>query len=123
MKSKELKIYHAIMFVVFSALLVLIVSKALSIFRDKNMLNQGKILLEGKSELVISLLLNQVNKMLKQNPEMIKKVSKCVNSIFENKSLMDSLVSEIQTNVQEDQTFDNKTDTESEEAVSNESTQ
>ena len=87
------------------------------------MLNQGKILLEGKSELVISLLLNQVNKMLKQNPEMIKKVSKCVNSIFENKSLMDSLVSEIQTNVQEDQTFDNKTDTESEEAVSNESTQ
>ena len=68
-------------------------------------------------------MLNQVNQMLKQNPEMIKKVSKCVNSIFENKSLMDSLVSEIQTNVQEDQTFDNKTDTESEEAVSNESTQ
>ena len=30
MKSKELKIYHAIMFVVFSTLLVLIVSKALS---------------------------------------------------------------------------------------------
>ena len=68
-------------------------------------------------------MLNQVNKMLKQNPEMIKKVSKCVNSIFENKSLMDSLVSEIQTNVQEDQTFDNKTETESEEAVLNESTQ
>lgn len=30
MKSAELKIYHAIMFVVFSVILVLIVSKALS---------------------------------------------------------------------------------------------
>ena len=30
---------------------------------------------------------NQVNKMLKENPEMIKKVSKCVNNIFENKEL------------------------------------
>ena len=30
MKSKELKIYHAIMFVVFSVILILIVSKALS---------------------------------------------------------------------------------------------
>ena len=35
MKSKELKIYHAIMFVVFSTLLVLIVSKALS-YRDNS---------------------------------------------------------------------------------------
>ena len=47
-------------------------------------------------------MLNQVNKMLKKNPQMIKKVSKCVNSIFENKELMSSLVSEIETNVQED---------------------
>ena len=35
MKSKELKIYHATMFVVFSTLLVLIVSKALS-YRDNS---------------------------------------------------------------------------------------
>jgi hypothetical protein len=35
MKSKELKIYHAIMFVVFSTLLVLIVSKALS-YKDNS---------------------------------------------------------------------------------------
>jgi len=67
-------------------------------------------------------MLNQVNQMLKQNPEMIKKVSKCVNSIFENKPLMDSLVNEIQTNVQ-DQTFDSNTPDESEEAVVNESIQ
>jgi hypothetical protein len=31
MKSKELKIYHATMFVIFSLILVLLVSKALSI--------------------------------------------------------------------------------------------
>jgi len=47
-------------------------------------------------------MLNQVNKMLKKNPQMIKKVSKCVNSIFENKDLMSSLVSEIESNVQEE---------------------
>ena len=35
MKSKELKIYHTIMFVVFSTLLVLIVSKALS-YKDNS---------------------------------------------------------------------------------------
>jgi hypothetical protein len=40
-------------------------------------------------------MLNQVNQMLKQNPEMVKKVSKSVNSIFENKALMESIVKEI----------------------------
>lgn len=45
-------------------------------------------------------MLNQVNQMLKQNPDMVKKVSKCVNSIFENKDLMNSLVSEIEQNVE-----------------------
>ena len=48
-------------------------------------------------------MLNQVNQMLKTNPNMIKKVSKCVNSIFENKDLMSSLVSEIENNVKLDQ--------------------
>jgi hypothetical protein len=47
-------------------------------------------------------MLNQVNKMLKQNPNMVKKVSKCINNIFENKELMSSLVSEIETNVKDD---------------------
>ena len=55
-------------------------------------------------------MLNQVNKMLKKNPQMIKKVSKCVNSIFENKDLMSSLVSEIESNVKEpDQDEDSQT--------------
>jgi len=47
-------------------------------------------------------MLNQVNQMLKSNPNMVKKVSKCVNSIFENKDLMNSLVSEIENNVKLD---------------------
>jgi uncharacterized membrane-anchored protein YjiN (DUF445 family) len=61
-------------------------------------------------------MLNQVNKMLKQNPNMVKKVSKCINNIFENKELMSSLVSEIETNVKDDiqdsdsQTLDSKLD-------------
>ena len=61
-------------------------------------------------------MLNQVNKMLKQNPNMVKKVSKCINNIFENKELMSSLVSEIESNVKEDiqdpesQTLDSKLD-------------
>ena len=43
-------------------------------------------------------MLNQVNQMLKQNPEMVKRVSKCVSGVFENKSLMETLVNEIKVN-------------------------
>ena len=50
-------------------------------------------------------MLNQVNQMLKQNPEMVKKVSKCVNSVFENKTLLESLVKEINHGQCQDQTF------------------
>jgi hypothetical protein len=82
---------------------------------------------EDVSEESLFTMLNQVNKMLKENPKMVKKVSKCVNSIFENKNLMDSLVNEIKTNVQEEdlesQTLVNNTDEVKSEAVSKESTQ
>lgn len=63
---------------------------------------------------------NQVNKMLKENPEMIKKVSKCVNNIFDNKELMNDLVKEI--NIQ-DQTLDKSNPVEQVDAVLNESKQ
>ena len=72
-------------------------------------------------------MLNQVNQMLKQNPNMVKKVSKCVNSIFENKDLMSSLVSEIETNVkeldQDSQTLDNNSVVPEVEASTKESVQ
>jgi len=47
-------------------------------------------------------MINEVNQMLKNNPNMVKKVSKCVNNIFENKDLMNTLVSEIENNVKND---------------------
>ena len=40
-------------------------------------------------------MMSEVTRMLQQNPDMVKKVSKCVNNIFENDSLMSKLVSEI----------------------------
>ena len=54
-------------------------------------------------------MLNQVNKMLKENPNMVKKVSKCVNSIFENKDLMNTLKSEIgsKINLNESESLNN----------------
>ena len=60
----------------------------------------GKDSSDGKfDENSIFTMLNQVNKMLSGNPKMVKNVSKCVNNIFENKSLMESLVSEIENNI------------------------
>ncbi|NBO36943.1 hypothetical protein EBU91_05370, partial [bacterium] len=59
-------------------------------------------------------MLNQVNQILKQNPEMVKKVSSCVNNIFENKELLNNIVSQIEKNQNEpdvqDQSLDSKDD-------------
>lgn len=71
-------------------------------------------------------MLNDVNKLLKDNPNMVKKVSKCVNSIFENKNLMESLVNEIKTNITDQvdsQTLVNNEALDSLDADSNESKQ
>ncbi len=40
-------------------------------------------------------MLNQVNGILKNNPEMVKKVNSCVKNIMSNSTLMDKLTSEI----------------------------
>jgi len=44
-------------------------------------------------------MINQVNKTLQENPEMVKKISKCINNVFDNKDLMSSLISEVETNI------------------------
>jgi hypothetical protein len=44
-------------------------------------------------------MINQVNKTLKENPEMVKKISKCINNVFDNKDLMNSLINEVETNI------------------------
>ena len=52
-------------------------------------------------------MLNDVNKLLKSNPGMVKKVSKCVNDIMGNKELIESLTKQI--NIQ----TENESETES----------
>ena len=67
----------------------------------------------GLNEESLFNMLNQVNQMLKQNPDMVKKVSSCVNNIFENKNLMQSLVSEIEENIKVPDANDSETDDDS----------
>jgi len=56
-------------------------------------------------------MLNDVNKILKGNPEMVKKVSKCVNDIMSNQNLMESIVKQLnieETLKSEDQSSSSK---------------
>ena len=77
-------------------------------------------------------MLGEVNKMFKTNPNMIQKVSKCVNNIMENKELMETLVSKANIDIgndtydtddQTDQTLHSKALAEQLAALSNESKQ
>jgi alkyl sulfatase BDS1-like metallo-beta-lactamase superfamily hydrolase len=43
-------------------------------------------------------MLNDVNKILKKNPDIVKKVSKCVNDIMGNKELLETLTKQININ-------------------------
>jgi hypothetical protein len=51
-------------------------------------------------------MLNQVSQVLKNNPEMVSKVNKCVSNIIQNKDLMDKLSSEIKDNISEEEITD-----------------
>ena len=62
-------------------------------------------------------MMEQVNKILKTNPELVKQVSKCVGEVMNDKNLMESLAEKI--NIQ-DQTLDNNTDDDETEATSKE---
>jgi len=44
-------------------------------------------------------MINQVNMTLRTNPEMVKKISKCINNVFDNQNLMTSLISEVENNI------------------------
>jgi 3-hydroxyacyl-CoA dehydrogenase len=91
--------------------------------KNKKEQRSGKLNTEKVDEDNLFNMLNQVNKMLKENPQMVKKVSKCVNSIFENKDLMNSLVSEIESNVQDSQALESKSEEQDVAASSKESVQ
>ena len=47
-------------------------------------------------------MISQVQSMLKNNPEMVNKVSSCLNSLMGNKDMMDKLTQEIQSSVNGD---------------------
>ena len=61
---------------------------------------------------VVMDMLNSMNKMLRENPEMVHKVSKCVSNIIDNKNLMETLTNEIKNNLEpnQDQTLDNNSE-------------
>ena len=73
-------------------------------------------------------MLTQVSSILKTNPEMVNKVNECVSKIISNRDLMTKLSTEIKNNIEQDssmddQILDNKSLTESVEALENESMQ
>ena len=53
-------------------------------------------------------MMDQVNKILKTNPGMVKQVSKCVSNVMANPELMKSLVGQVQQEIHEDQTLESK---------------
>ena len=70
--------------------------------------------LNAPEEVNIFDMLNQVNQLLKQNPDMLKQVNKCVSGIIDNPTMMASLTSQI---------FDTKSDKSEAEASGKESIQ
>jgi len=63
-------------------------------------------------------MISQVQSILKNNPDMVSKVSSCVNSLMSNPEIMQKLQSEIQVS---SQTLGSSSSGESSQAVSNES--
>jgi prophage DNA circulation protein len=65
---------------------------------------------------IVSMMEN-VNKMLRTNPQMVQQISKCVSNVMGNKDLMESLASQL------NQTLPSNSEGESSTAVEKESTQ
>lgn len=54
-------------------------------------------------------MISQVQKMLKTNPELVNKVSSCVNNLMGNKELINSLNQEFQKQVEKEETDHSQT--------------
>ena len=68
-------------------------------------------------------MMDNVNKLLKTNPQMVQQISKCVSSVMNNQGFMESLSGKLEKQIQEDQTLDNNSPGESKDASSKESIQ
>lgn len=64
-------------------------------------------------------MMENVSKILKSQPQMVQKISKCVSNVMNNKDLMDSLAKQLETQV----TLESNSEELSREASSNESIQ
>jgi len=69
-------------------------------------------------------MMDQVNSILRTNPQMVQQISKCVSSVMSNKDLMDSLTGQLasELNVQ-DQTLESNSDEDKLDASPKDSTQ
>jgi hypothetical protein len=50
-------------------------------------------------EMDLMKMMESVNKILKSQPQMVQKISKCVSNVMNNKELMDSLANQLETQV------------------------
>jgi|LakMenE18May11ns_1017448.scaffolds.fasta_scaffold8335383_2 hypothetical protein len=84
--------------------------------------NENTSLPTGLPEIPDSMefMMENLNKMLKTNPQMVQQISKCVSSVMGNKELMESLTQQFQPHVQ---TNPSNSAVESLDALSNESKQ
>lgn len=79
----------------------------------------------------ITKMMENVNRILKTDPQMVKQISKCVSNIMKDKNLMDSLtnhlstenLNEVSKEVQVGQTLETNSPQDDREASSNESIQ
>ena len=69
-------------------------------------------------------MMENVNKILKTNPQMVHQISKCVSNVMNNKDLMNSLAGQLENQISlQDQTLESKSEGEQPEASGKESKQ
>ena len=74
-------------------------------------------------------MMEQINKILKTNPDMVQQISKCVSNVMNNKDLMESITTELESQIKtgepvaQDQTLQSNSEGESLDASEKESTQ
>jgi hypothetical protein len=68
-------------------------------------------------------MISQVQSVLQTNPEMVSKISSCLNTLMSNSDLMKQVSSEIEKNVQEEETKLTSSSTEQVDAASKQSLQ
>jgi hypothetical protein len=68
-------------------------------------------------------IMEQVNKVLKTNPQMVQKIGNVVSNVMNNRELLNNLSKQVEDQIVQDQTLERSSPGESSDALSNESTQ